>query len=787
MTEKRVSLYKRLPEIYRIKDSEQEPPGQLESYLSLMEEVFSEIHKNIEFLYNDLFIETCDDWVIPYIGDLLGTSHLKGEAWSLRADVADTIALRRRKGTIGAIELLTYDLTKWGVHCVELREKLLWNQHLNHQRPDRGGKPVYGEKEIPGDAEKAVSRNQAIRGGTVTLRDPALLTLLDSPFDPFAHLTDLKVPACGAIRYNLPNLAIFLWRLKDYRVRVTKPVLANLVDLSLIAKGDEAAFIACFDIHPLGRPVRLFNTYRFDPEIRPLPAVRIDETPNPIPVARLTRGSAAGRPEEYVSAETYDHNDTSLESLDISDVGLQLHLPEDSFSDYKWAFRGDNLCAWEKGIAPPLKDREIAIDPVIGRIMVGVNTSEEADALDHILVTYTYGAVGPVGAHPVGRSTVDTWNDEPVEKRTVNFHDNPSGLQDALIDIQNSTSPILIEIQDSMVHELDLGAVSGTADEGGNPSLQLNSSLIIKASDNQRPIIRLVRPLRFRPTNVKGASEEEQAQFDAVMSGITVRLEGLYLARGTGFPTNQPLIARCALNRLEIIGCTLDPGGYEKLDGTRESVYRSVEVDNSYGFTDKDEEDAFNQIPEIIFQRSITGPLFIETNYLLFLTDSIVDAGSGVGDDPGSASFAVSGSAVDPLNSWGPPTEVSGITVFGKMRVQRINGSGGIWVHALEVLDNQRGCLKYCYVSGINDTIPQNHACVKGNEVQLVFTSEYFGHYAYGQLSSRTNFKIRERGPKDNQMGAFGFLLEAQKWRNLRIRFREFMPVGIRPLLIAVT
>jgi hypothetical protein len=36
-------------------------------------------------------------------------------------------------------------------------------------------------------------------------------------------------------------------------------------------------------------------------------------------------------------------------------------------------------------------------------------------------------------------------------------------------------------------------------------------------------------------------------------------------------------------------------------------------------------------------------------------------------------------------------------------------------------------------------------------------------------------------------MGAFGFLLEAHKWINLGIRLREFMPVGLRPLPIAVT
>src|SRR6185369_11602195 len=165
MTTPRVPLFQRLPEIYRIKDAEQFPPDQLRDYLALVEDVFGAIHENIESLYHDLFIEFCDDWVIPYLGDLLGTSHLRGDSWTLRADVADTIALRRRKGTLSAIELLTYDLTEWGVHCVELRENLIWNQHLNHQRPDDGGRPPYR------DANPKLKRQTVIRGGTVTLRD----------------------------------------------------------------------------------------------------------------------------------------------------------------------------------------------------------------------------------------------------------------------------------------------------------------------------------------------------------------------------------------------------------------------------------------------------------------------------------------------------------------------------------------------------------------------------------------------------------------------------------------
>lgn len=807
MTEKRVNLYERLPEIYRIRDAEQQPPGQLKSYISLVEEAFGEIHKNIESLYHDFFIETCDDWVIPYIGDLLGTSHLSGDHWTLRADVADTIALRRRKGTLGAIELLTYILTQWGVHCVELRESMVWNQHLNHQRPDMGGKPPYGlsPKTIPSEiARRPAIRHKVIRGGTVTLRDPAMLSLLNTPFDPFAHIADVKLPEYGNIRYNLPNLTIFLWRLEAYRVAVSKPVSRRVhprnasIDVTKFPKA--AAHIARFEVHPLGEPVRLFNTHRFDlfnrkrtgidklDTSRIAPTIsQIDETPGPIPVARLTEDTPAGAPEKYVTIETYKKANL-IQGLDISDAGFQLHLPDSTFRGQIWSIRGANLCAWEPGLQPPLNNREIAIDPVIGRIAIGVNNPKEGNALiKHLLLTYTYGAVGPVGAHPISRpSTPKEWKGEPV---IVNYHKDKKGLKKALDNIHNGTKPLVIEIHDSMTHELNLNSISGKRNEDGGPNLMLNRSLIIRAADNQRPIIKLKQPLRFRPTKVKGADADEQKSLDAVMANLTVRLEGLYLTRSNTFRSGKPLIARAALHSLEIIGCTLDPAGSKKLDGTAEGrrtpIRTSMKLKESYGFARAAEERAFNQTPEIIIQRTITGPLFIDTGYNLFLSDSILDAGKGVNDDSATA-FAVSG-AGDPSTSWGPPTEVNGITVFGRMRVESIFGRGGIWVHSLEVQNNQKGCIKFSYFLGKGDRLPQNQGCVKGTEAKLRFISEIFGQPGYGQLAHTTDFRIRERGPNDDAMGAFGFLLEAHKWRNIQIRYREFMPVGVRPLLIPVT
>jgi hypothetical protein len=771
-------LYERLPEIYRIKDEEQHPPGQLKNYLAIVEYIFDAIHENIESLYDDLFIETCDDWVIPYIADLLGTSHLKGDPWTLRADVADTIALRRRKGTLASIERLTYNLTQWGVHTVELRENLVWNQHLNHQRPDIGGDPPYG----------SMTRFTPIRGGTVTLGDPAMLSLLNTPFDPFAHIADLKPPSFGNIRYNLPNLAIFLWRLEDYRVKFTKPIVK--IQTTGTVKPGEATHVVRLLVHPLGDPVRLFNTYQFNPDKNPPVITQLDETPGPIPIARLTTNSQAGKPEKYVAMDTYNPVNTDIVSLDIAEVGLQLHLPEPEFlkpdpppPEWKeWTIRGENLCAWETGIQPPLKDREIAIDPIIGRIIIGVGTVDnnlgltEATALEnHLLLTYTYGAVGNVGAHPISRTLPEKWHDETVVVKPVNLF-NGETLNGALDNIQNETSPVVIEIRDSRVHVLDLSAIAGTLNEDGGSNLLLKNSLIIQAADGQRPIIKLVQPLRVRPQDVSAAGN------------LTLRLEGLYLARDEAFPDNAPLIVRAALNRLEIIDCTLVPGGQKLLDGTpegkRQPLRNSLELRQPYGFNVAEEE-AFDQTPEIILERTITGSVLCDRGYRLFLSHSIIDAGKGVNDNPEN-SFAVS-NATDPNNNWGPPTQVNGITVFGRMRVEQVSGRGGIWVHALEVLNNQIGCIRYSYFSAEGDRLPQNLGCVTGKEAKLRFVSEIFGEPAYGQLARASDFPIRERGPGDDAMGAFGFLLEAHKWRNLQIRFRKFMPVGVRTLLIPVT
>ncbi len=763
----KVPLYSRMPEIYRQRDGEQMPPGQLQAYLSVVENAFGALHDSIGALYRDFFIESCSPWVIPYIGDLLGVSVLSGETWTLRADVADTVELRRMKGTIHAIELLAFDLTEWPAHCVELREILTWFQHLNHQRPDvQSTNPV-----LAGVA----------RGGTVPIKDPALLNFLGTPFDPFAHYPDLKKIEIGTLRPNLPDLAIFLWRLAAYQAPVSMPFLEGTTPLAPATPTD-AQYSARFDMEPSGKPVVLFNTSRVAPEAVPPVLSTMDEVPGPIPAPRITQASPLGAPSEYVSANVYDSTATNLNSVRVTDVGLQFHLPQALFPTDTWTIRGGNLCGWEAGLHPELANREIVIDPRNGRVVFGVMNAAEANSLESsLLVTFTYGAVGEVGAQPVDIPLPKVWTGPAVQRRNVQLRQDPLALQHALDHLDTANSPVLIAIEDSLTYELDLSLVAGTTTENGVVTLNLKYPVAIVAVNGNRPLIRLKTPLAFRPVAVTASGGQSQTAIDALVAGLNLRLQGLYITQETAAVT--PLIARIAVSQLEIAGCTLDPGSFLQLDGTRAPAIISTKLDAQFGFADPTDFHNFKVTPAIVITQSITGPQLMEAPYSLSLQGSIVDAGAPPGVDDTSA-FAIS-SEVDAENEYGPPVAFQQCTFLGRCRLRSASGSGGIFSHALEVWNNQIGCIRQSSFANESNRLPQNFACVIGAVVN--FTATAWNQPAYAQLALDCDPRVLEQGPNDDEMGAFGSLLESHRWRNLQVRLREYMPAGTQVEIIPVT
>ena len=70
-------LYQLLPAIYKLRDTDEGEP--LRALLAVLETELDTIEKDIANLYDNWFIETCQDWVVPYIGDLLDVRELYAE------------------------------------------------------------------------------------------------------------------------------------------------------------------------------------------------------------------------------------------------------------------------------------------------------------------------------------------------------------------------------------------------------------------------------------------------------------------------------------------------------------------------------------------------------------------------------------------------------------------------------------------------------------------------------------------------------------------------------------
>ncbi|HEX2832572.1 MAG TPA: hypothetical protein VHW00_06135 [Thermoanaerobaculia bacterium] len=185
-------LYELLPVYYRQKDVEQGSP--LRDLLRAIAEQVQLVEDDIAQLYENWFIETAEEWLLPYLGDLVGYEIVPAAGLTPRGDVANYVRAKRRRGTLAALESLANDSAGFPARAVEFFTILARSQSLNHQRADRGR--------------------------FIDLRELDALDLIDSPFDVSAHTVDLR--GVNAKRHagwhNIPNAGAHLWRLRSYSV-----------------------------------------------------------------------------------------------------------------------------------------------------------------------------------------------------------------------------------------------------------------------------------------------------------------------------------------------------------------------------------------------------------------------------------------------------------------------------------------------------------------------------------------------------------------------------------------
>ena len=288
-------LYSLLPAFIRERD--QQSGEGLRALLDVIDLQADVIEEDIRQLQENAFIETCEPWVVAYIGDLVGTTPLFDEsrvkdgdtavelfrdlagaedrrikalhgradrslpgrglrpfvALRSRADVAKTIYYRRRKGTLPMLEELARDVTGWPAHAVEYFELLGWTQwvrnHLRFHSPR-----------------------------TPDIRSVERMDRLNGAFDEIAHTVDVRPIAQDEGWYNVRNIGFHLWRLNAYALDRTEA-------RQLGGAGDFRYFFS-----PLGNSAPLFSRARREGDDAGL-ATEL-HVPQPIRPARFFAGIA---------------------------------------------------------------------------------------------------------------------------------------------------------------------------------------------------------------------------------------------------------------------------------------------------------------------------------------------------------------------------------------------------------------------------------------------------------------------------------------------------------------
>jgi len=350
-------LYELLPAVYRIRDAAQGEP--LRALLRAFAGEFDALVENVEQLYDDQFIETCAEWVTPYIGDLIGYRALNGKVPQIaspRAEVANTIAFRRRKGTALMLEELAHDVTGWPAHAVEFFEQLVTTQYMKHLRP------------------RAVA--------TADLRDvrSLLLSRGTAAFNSVAHTAEIRRPEGGSGKYNIPNIGIFLWRLESLRLS-NMPLVADAGD----ASGRK------FRVNPLGADLVLFRQPQPEDDIAHL-AEPIN-MPEPLGVRLMALAIKDAQASTVPAPDARLDDDYGPgESLTFyrGNPAVRVPVSEVRVCDLADVLdSGGNVIGWNHEASVPAGT--IGVDPERGRVLLG------APGDGPLLATFHYGSARKFG------------------------------------------------------------------------------------------------------------------------------------------------------------------------------------------------------------------------------------------------------------------------------------------------------------------------------------------------------------------------------------------------------
>jgi hypothetical protein len=741
-------LWEMIPAIYRHEDGIAEERDVLRSLVKVLAEQAAILRRSQDRLWEDQFIAFCNDWAVPYIADLVGTRLLTNlNKRGQRIDVAKTIYYRRRKGTPRILEELISDISNWEGKVVE--------NFLHLARARHGLDPF--------PSELAGRFSKTMPDGWADLRHPRISELVDSPFDEFFHTPDVRKHRGHQGRYNIPKLAIHLYRLKAYPVKEITP-------FSLSDKH-------CFTFDPSGREIPLFSRRNRADDWDEWHSALEWELPAPIRCRLLGHaeyliseaaiqflitknglGPAAGADLRHLNGWNFQNESQLLATLStlptqatlltptiytsllrytiVEECGKQALLPNALSVNQAGQTLPDHGSMSVSILSPaemlaaeyitsgglenwlpiaPTTDKKLIIDPENGRFMFPNSDIEDSN----LTASYHYGFSGPFGAGTYTRLSVE--DSEP----TMPLKSGGGVL--AATDISNNG---VTQIDDNKTYSPVSDKISII-------------NLTLQAANKKRPFLRLDKDWKLK----------------TIIQNAQLTLDGLWIG-GTA-DTVCNILIQGDYECVTIRHCTLDPGGSKTV--TNKILHPvTLIIEGS--------------VQNLCISNSILGPIRVEPTGLVesvSIEDSIVQ----------------SISTTPAIHLHSGVLMMERVTVFGSIKAHRLQASEVLVTQKIDVMDTQTGCFRFSAApTPPLSRLPRPYECFLFKEdSHHWFTSQTFGQPGYAQLSETIPINILRGAENGSEMGFSSSLINPIKSDNLKTKIEEYMPFGLIPIFIHKT
>jgi hypothetical protein len=769
------TLFARLPGYIRARDAEQ---GQaLRTLLRVLESEFDTVHGDIAQLYDDWFIETCEEWAVPYLGDLLGARRLNstgGPGFSLRAYVANTLSYRRAKGTAAVIEQLARDVTLWPARVVEFWRLLVQAQHMNHPRV--------------GDPRGPSLTDPVLRPSfhTVDLRDADAARSTGTPFDIWGHTGEIRPISRGLGRYNIPNVGIFLWRLLSLPYGFTSDGPDGY--MGGIQPCPVPAADGRFFLSPLGVDLPLFN--RPPPETAISHLATEHELPAPLrrlPLAKelIQRRAGAADPAGWFG--------------DVPVIRVRLDgafvPPERIWCGNLGDHTEGGVITWRR----PLAAGQAFLDPELGRLSL-----HPSNAGKPVEVAYAIGATMAIGGGPYDR-TADAagWLQDlqtaPDGSLAVPWQIGVTRRPQDVTDDPANGGPVVGSVSAAIERWNSAGNAAGAR----GIIVILDNGSYAETLNDPGHVIALAADARL--AIAAGAWPAERQQ-----DGTLRRTPGQVVASGNRPHVRSSLAvaahggnAGLVLDGLLVEGTlTVAPGDLATLT-LQHSTLGAAAAGLGAGLLVQSAPGGDNARLALGLARSVCGPITLPAE-----SGPITVTDSALGEDRTADGSSGTLSTTPVLTAPGADASLMRCTAFGQISVRTLAATDLLATGLVSALRRQAGCIRYSFVPNGSHT-PRRFRCQpdmaigaalaakrqalgdpaaqltpdeQAAVVALVvpsFTSSRFENPAFAQLAMGCPKGIAAGGEGGTEMGVLASLGAPLRLGNLQAALQEYLRVGL--------